>query len=233
MSTRKSYKIISFIFIMIMINFWGKIIAHAYSLPVWMDSVGTVFAAYVCDPFCGAVVGLAGNLMYGIWEPVSIFYGITNIIIGISVGYCARKKMFESLFGTLSASVLVTLFSVAISTPINLFTNNGMTGNVWGDGVVSYLLENDVSQIPASLIGEFYMDFLDKVTAMIILYLTIKLVRFRRRKMNALLLTSFIVLTFGMITVSDNVNAETGNIYNNNIQMVYSRLYRPMMVYCG
>ncbi len=222
MSTRKSYKIISFIFIMIMINFWGKIIAHAYSLPVWMDSVGTVFAAYVCDPFCGAVVGLAGNLMYGIWEPVSIFYGITNIIIGISVGYCARKKMFESLFGTLSASVLVTLFSVAISTPINLITNNGMTGNVWGDGVVSYLLENDVSQIPASLIGEFYMDFLDKVTAMIILYLTIKLVRFRRRKMNALLLTSFIVLTFGMITVSDNVNAETGNIYNNNIQTVYS-----------
>ena len=83
MSKRKNYEIVLFVIITMMINYIGKALAEYYSLPIWMDSVGTVLAAYVCDPFCGAVVGLAGNIMYAFRDPLSLLYGITSIAIGL------------------------------------------------------------------------------------------------------------------------------------------------------
>ena len=167
---------------MIMVNYVGKAIANAYSLPIWMDSLGTVLAAYVCDPFCGAIVGLTVNMAYGFQDPQTLLYGFTSIAIGVTAGICARKKWFETLFGILTSSVLITLFSVTISTPINLLSNGGMVGNKWGNGVVSYLLERNVHQVLATIVGEFYVDFLDKVITLMILFIMIRLYRYRMRR---------------------------------------------------
>ena len=163
-----------FIAAAIMINFLGKTIASRFNLPIWLDSVGTLIAAYACDPFCGAVVGLAGNIIYAFQDPVSLIYGLTSIAIGISAGIAARKKLFETAFGTITASVIITIFSVVISTPLNLLINEGNTGNMWGDGVGAYLLENRVPTILAATIGEFFVDFLDKVITSLILFFLIR-----------------------------------------------------------
>lgn len=220
MITRKTYKIAIFIVLMILINYFGKVIAAYYSLPIWMDSIGTVYAAYVCDPFCGAVVGLAGNIMYGIKDTTSFIYGITSVAIGVSVGIAAKKNLFDSLFGTLTASVIVTLFSVMISTPLNILLFDGKVGNIWGDGVYSYLLEQDVNHILAASIGEFYVDFLDKVITLLILYLSIKFYRFRNKKnITAAIIPIAILCGIGMNGLT--VNAENSD-FENNIQIVYS-----------
>ncbi len=222
MSTRKSYKIFIFTFFMIMINYMGRVLATRLSLPVWLDSFGTALTAYIIDPFCGAVVGLAGNLIYGIKDSVSLFYGVTSIAIGIIVGIAARKGLFETVFGTLTASVIVTLFSVLISTPINILTNDGMVGNMWGDGVVSYLLERDIHPYLASAVGEFYVDFLDKVITMLALFVTIKIVRLRRNRMTATVMIPIIILPLFAFGISMPVRADETDVNNNNIQVVYS-----------
>ncbi|MBQ8085287.1 MAG: HD domain-containing protein [Lachnospiraceae bacterium] len=220
MITRKTYKIAIFIVLMILINYFGKVIAAYYSLPIWMDSIGTVYAAYVCDPFCGAIVGLAGNIMYGIKDTTSFIYGITSVAIGVSVGIAAKKNLFDSLFGTLTASVIVTLFSVMISTPLNILLFDGKVGNIWGDGVYSYLLEQDVNHIFAASIGEFYVDFLDKVITLLILYLSIKFYRFRNKKnISAAIIPIALLCGIGMNGLT--VNAENSD-FENNIQIVYS-----------
>ncbi|MCR5700895.1 MAG: HD domain-containing protein [Lachnospiraceae bacterium] len=220
MKDKKSYKIVLFTILMIMINFYGKFIADYFQLPIWMDSFGTVVAAYVCDPFCGAVVGFASNYMYGIEDATSIAYSITSIAIGVTVGIAARKKLFETVFGTLTASVIVTIFSVLISTPINIIINNGRVGNVWGDGVASYLLENDFNQLQATAIGEFYVDFLDKVITLIALYVLIRIVRFRRKKEIPTTIAVMLVISIGALGCGMRTYAYAGEV-NNSIQTVY------------
>lgn len=220
MKDKKSYKIVLFTIIMILINFYGKLIAEYFQLPIWMDSFGTVVAAYVCDPFCGAVVGFAGNFMYGIRDTVSMVYSITSVVIGVSVGIAARKKLFETVFGTLTASVIVTIFSVIISTPLNLMFNNGMVGNVWGDGVVSYLLEHEFNNLQATAIGEFYVDFLDKVITLIALYVLIRIVRFRRNRKNDVELMAILCISLGVLMGGTRTYAYAGEV-NNSIQTVY------------
>ena len=225
MKDRKGYKIAIFIIVMIMINFVGKIISSLLTLPVWMDSLGTVLTAYICDPFCGAVVGLASNIMYGVRDSLSVLYGLTSIAIGISVGIMAKKKFFDTVFGTLTASVIVTIFSVIISTPINLLTNKGYLGNMWGDGVVSYLKERNIPLVIASATGEFYVDFLDKVITMMLLYMIIKIVRSRKKSMKkatAKFTASIIILSSVLLYNGSETYAKDSEINYNNVQVVYS-----------
>ena len=222
MQNRKSYQIATFVVLMITFNYLGRVLADHFSLPIWMDSLGTVIAAYVCDPFCGAVVGLTGNILYGFQNPESFLYGFTSIAIGVSVGICGRKKLLETLFGILTSSVIVTVCSVVISAPINLIVNNGYIGNVWGDGVVSYLLEMGARPFVATVVGEFYVDFLDKFITLLILLVMIKLFRLKKKQVKAAVLFPALTVAACVLLGGNSVSANSNDVNNHNIQTIYS-----------
>lgn len=180
MQKKKNYEIMLFVFGCICINLLGRTIAQHLVLPVWLDSVGTVIVSYALGPVCGTMVGLTGNILYYIYFGNSMLYGITSIAIGVTVGVCAKKGFMESFFGTLSTAFLITIFSVAVSVPINFFMSDGTIGNVWGDGVSKYLVEKGCNRIFSCIIGQFYLDFLDKVITMLILALIVQIVRMKR-----------------------------------------------------
>ena len=163
-------------------NVFGSILEGKYSLPLWLDSFGTVFAAYILGPFCGAIAGASGNVIISFWDPTSLAYGLTSIAIGLSIGYAARRKFFETAFRAMSAAGLVTLLAVFISTTLNLILCEGSTDNIWGDGVRDFLMAHNVPLIPAALTGQLYLEFADKVVTVMLLFIAIKLVRLVRRK---------------------------------------------------
>ncbi|MCR5655762.1 MAG: HD domain-containing protein [Lachnospiraceae bacterium] len=160
----------------------GRLVSNALSLPLWLDSVGTVIMAYSYGPFSGALVGVTGNIMIGFNDTVSTIYALTSIAIAIVVGYAGRKGHLNELFGVFSISVLLTVVSVVVSVPVNYLFYEGSCNNIWGDGVYHYLMEQDVPPVVACTIGEFYMDFLDKLITMLILYFLIHLRRFYYKK---------------------------------------------------
>ncbi|MBO6140701.1 MAG: HD domain-containing protein [Ruminococcus sp.] len=172
---RKLFAVILML-VCIALNYFGRVMSETFDLPVWADSFGTVLSAYAFGPVCGAVVGVIGNGLYGILNDTNaLFYTLTSAAIGIIVGLSARKKRFDTLFGTISVSVMVTLVSVIISVPLNLLTMKGRTGNIWGNGVIDYLYERNVPLFLCRVIGQFYVDFLDKVLVLALLYVFIKL----------------------------------------------------------
>ena len=59
----------------VIVNFLGRSIAVGLQLPLWLDSIGTVFSAYVLGPFSGAIVGCTGTLIYSMWNPQAILRG--------------------------------------------------------------------------------------------------------------------------------------------------------------
>jgi len=180
MKFNKSYEICLFIIMCIFINYTGKILADTFVLPVWLDSIGTVLAAYVFGPVCGAVVGATVNILYSFHSEVSIFYGLANIAVGVVIGICTRKGFLQNIFGMLSTAFLVAVFSTVISVPLNYMLAGGFTGNIWGDGVAGFLREMGVPAGISCIAGEFYLDFLDKVTTTLLLFGAIRI--FRRRR---------------------------------------------------
>ena len=180
-----AWKTMLIVFGCVLINFLGKHFAATLELPLWLDCLGTVFAAYVFGPISGAVVGCTGNIIYSFWKAESLAYGLTSIFIGLSVGMAARKKYFESFFKTTSLAGGLTIGSVLISTALNLLICGGSTGNIWGDGVRDFLHERGVSAELASAAGELYLDFLDKLVTVLALYFLIIIVRKIRARGNA------------------------------------------------
>lgn len=182
MNLRKNYQISLFVIGCIFINYFGKAVADIFELPVWLDAVGTVFAAYALGPVCGAIVGATVNIIYSFHFDASLLYGLTNIAVGITVGIFAKKGFLKSLFGVLSAAFVVTLISVAVSVPLNYVLSDGAIGNIWGDGVVGLLHEMNINTTFSHIAGQFYIDFLDKTLTMLILFLAIKITDKRKQK---------------------------------------------------
>ena len=226
---KKSYQISLFVVANILINCIGKIVAKELQLPLWLDSFGTVYTAYLLGPVCGAIVGASVNIIYAVlFSYTYMIYAIVSVILGITVGVCAKKGYLTSLFGTLSVSFLVTMISVLISTPLNYLFFEGNTGNMWGDGVISLLQRIGCNEIVSHCIGEFYIDFLDKTLTITVLSLTVRLYRrygkelLKRKKPWALLAVIGILTLFsGMEVKAENAaDGETVN-FNAYIQTVY------------
>lgn len=164
----------------ILLNYIGKTLAAAWELPLWLDAVGTAAAAYVLGPVWGAVAGAAVNVLANLTQPIYMVYGLTNIAVGVIIGLCARRKGMDDLFNILSTAFLVTLASVVISTPLNWLFFDGYTGNIWGDGVIGLLGEWGFPAPLRCTIGEFYVDLVDKVLTLLMVFAAIRLSRVLR-----------------------------------------------------
>ena len=72
MSEKKWYKISLFVGICVLINYAGKIFAQNLQLPLFLDSFGTVVAAYVLGPLCGGNGRYDGQ--YHLWDPIFLVH---------------------------------------------------------------------------------------------------------------------------------------------------------------
>ena len=127
--------------ISILINISGRYLTDTFSLPLWADSLGTLFSAYFLGPVSGAVVGAASDVIIGMGNIETLYYAIVAIGIGISAGYAARKGIFDSFFTSVSYASLLAIFAIIISTIVDIICLSGNTGNVWGDAVIKFFTE--------------------------------------------------------------------------------------------
>ena len=113
------------------INYIGKLFAGLLKLPLWLDSIGTMLAAFLAGPVVGALSGLINNVIYGLtMDPISFVYALTNVGIGIAVGLLARSGKIRGVKSAILGGVVVALVAVVISTPLNMIFWGGQTGNV-------------------------------------------------------------------------------------------------------
>lgn len=191
-------------------NVFGARLAVVLSLPVWLDSVGTVFAAYLFGPLSGAIVGAGSNIISSVLFGSHMIYFITSIAIGTVTGIAARRKAFENFFDVLVLATVLTGMSLLVSMPLNSISAGGMTSNVWGDAVINYLGERHLG-ILKYLIGQYYVEFLDKTVTVLILYGAVHLNRFLRlkgRDVFRIRLHGLILLLALFISVAGSIDAE-------------------------
>jgi len=233
---RGSFEIAGFIILCVLFNVGGKFLAGAWQLPIWMDSFGTALSAYVAGPFVGAMVGLASNVVYGVWDRVSFFYAPISMVIGILIGIFSKKKVTDSLLGILNVSALLTIAALVLSVPINYYFQDGKTGNIWGDAVNTYFSMHGFKPFACIILAEFYIDFLDKLLLMLALFACVlirrKLIAKHKekqlliKKMKMLMSIALILSLLGTLFTPGTVYAkeeEEKTDYNTFVQTVYDR----------
>lgn len=95
----------------------------------------------LAGPWVGALSGAVNNIIFGLTaDPISFWYLITSIAIGLVVGYLAFTGWISSFGRVVVLGLIVAGVAAVVSTPINVILWEGQTGNVWGDALYTALV---------------------------------------------------------------------------------------------
>lgn len=146
----------------ICINFVGGQIALLLRLPIYLDSIGTVFVASTLGPFYGMLPNLLSGLLMGMTVDVySLYYAPVGIVLGFVTGLVYRKWQPKK-WGILPAALLITLPSTIISSCITAFLFGGITSS--GSTIlVQILARTPLGMVGSCFVVQFITDYIDRV----------------------------------------------------------------------
>ena len=168
------------VLIFLFLNWGGDQLVSRLNWPVWLDSVGTVLCAYLLGPLCGAIVGVTSNLLSFILYGTPWYYALISVLIAVIVGFAGRKRIMDTLLGTMSVSAVLAGAVAVVAYPVNLLLNGVSTGSEWGDAVIGYLAEGGIPRWAGLLVGELYMELLDKLAILLTLFIIVRLINLVR-----------------------------------------------------
>lgn len=151
-------------------------IAHSYHLPVWMDTIGTCYAAMMLEPAAGVLIGFFMNFYQAvfIYDYTSIIYFISSAAAAVAVGTAVRKKGELKLYRLPLAVSLTVVINTAVSSLLTIWRNGGFSDSLWERYFMDFAMEKwGTSVYAASLFGTFVLKVLDGVillAALFILY---------------------------------------------------------------
>lgn len=156
----------------IAINGAGAQIASLLNLPVYLDSLGTVLASMIGGYVPGIVVGYATNLINGVMDSASIYYGIVNVLIAILTASMAQRGWFRRLSTTLLAIPLLGLISGALGTLLSFYLNEGSLGYEISAPFAQQLYSFGIcDEMTSQILGSLFISFVDK--SLVVLFATL------------------------------------------------------------
>ena len=102
----------------LLINFLGVKLALALNLPLFLDNIGGALAAALGGYVPAIIVGFLTNLINGIGDYTTTYYGSLTVLIAVSAVYFADKGYFSRL--SRLPIIILTTASSALS-PVTLF----------------------------------------------------------------------------------------------------------------
>ncbi|MGD9569590.1 MAG: CD3073 family putative ECF transporter S component [Sedimentibacter sp.] len=157
----------------IVINIVLGTVVGLLNIPLlFLDTVGTIFAAALFGPWYGAAVGGLTNVIQGIMtNPKNIPFALVNIAVGIIVGLIARKWKFN-IVTSIITGVILSIVAPLIGTPIATYVYGGITGDI-NDVFFTWLVKSGQTIFTAAFIPRITSNFVDKIASCILVSLLI------------------------------------------------------------
>ncbi|MCR5834216.1 MAG: diguanylate cyclase [Selenomonadaceae bacterium] len=97
----------------IILNLIGVFLAIHFNLPVYLDTIGTVFVAVLGGYVPGIAVGFLTNLIGTLIDETEMFYGAVNIFLAVITAYFAEKGYYQKFYKTI-LTIAPTIFAITI-----------------------------------------------------------------------------------------------------------------------
>lgn len=171
----KLYYVAGLIVVCILINFLGARLALALSLPVFLDTIGTVLAAVMGGFLPGIAVGFITNLVNSFADSSAAYYGSLNVLIAFSAVLLYQKGFFKKLWKLIVPIIVFAILGGALSSVITWL----LYGMDFGSGISAPLAAKlyacGIEPFLAQLTADFILDLLDKLIVCLVVFAVIKL----------------------------------------------------------
>jgi energy-coupling factor transport system substrate-specific component len=149
-------------------------IASALSLPIFLDSIGTMLAALLAGPWVGGLVGLLTNLVWGlISSPTAAAFAPVAMTIGIVTGLLARVGLFRQWYLAILSGAIIAITLSFVAVPIRIYLFGGVTGS-GADFVTAYLLAVGQSLFGSVIITVITSNLLDKIVTALLAWAIVR-----------------------------------------------------------
>lgn len=149
-------------------------IASALSLPIFLDSIGTMLAALLAGPWVGGLVGLLTNLVWGlISSPTAAAFAPVAMTIGIVTGLLARVGLFRHWWQAILSGAIIAIALSFVAVPIRIYLFGGVTGS-GADFVTAYLLAVGQSLFGSVIITVITSNLLDKIVTALLAWAIVR-----------------------------------------------------------
>lgn len=158
----------------VVMNLLGGYFMEIVKIPLlFLDAVGTVFAAAAFGPGIGALVGVVTNLVLGVTVGANyIPFAIVNLVIGLIVGFMSRKWKF-GLPTAIVTGIILGVVAPLIGTPIVVAVYGGLTGS-GTDLIVLWLTQTGHKIFAATFLSRVWANLVDKTVSCLLVYFILK-----------------------------------------------------------
>jgi len=173
MSNRKTFILIMCALAVAINIVFGTVVSMLKIPLIFLDTIGTIFAAVVFGPWQGASVGAITNILLGIMtNPKDIPFLLVNVAIGLIVGYISKRYKFNITTAIITGLIL-SIICPLIGTPIAVWIYGGITGS-GNDFIFAWLRETGHSIFTSAFIPRITGNILDKLVSCILVSVLLK-----------------------------------------------------------
>jgi energy-coupling factor transport system substrate-specific component len=151
---------------------FGTVVSKLQIPLIFLDTIGTIFAAALLGPWYGAAVGLLTNVTIGFMtNPKDIPFALVNIAIGLIVGYIAKRWNFN-IKTAIITGLIISVAAPLIGTPIAVYVYGGLTGD-GNDILFAWLKASGQGIFTSAFIPRITGNFVDKIASCIFVAIVI------------------------------------------------------------
>lgn len=170
--TTSTSRLISFTAIAVALNIIGANIALFLKLPIYLDTIGTLFIAVVFGPWLGSGAAIISALINWMTTDIfSLYFSPVAIVLAIITGYLINPE--ENGANLIWKSLLVSLSGTVISSIIAVILFQGITSS--GSSLVAQFLTSiGLDKTTSLILVQAGTDYLDRLLSLIVVMLIIK-----------------------------------------------------------
>ena len=148
-------------------------------IPLYLDSVGTVFTAVVGGYLPGILVGFLTNVLLWILggSVMTIYYGVISVLIAVLAAFLSVRDWYRSFGRALCSVPLLALIGGGLGSLLTF----GLYGLSYGEelsaDLARFFYNSGLKSIFwAQLSGDFLIDLADKLAVVVIVFLLLRLI---------------------------------------------------------
>ena len=155
------------------INFTGFGIVKLLQLPIFLDSIGTVFISLIAGPWIGITTAVITSLITGSFSPEYFAFMPVSITMAFCMGILARFKFKNMIVKTIVCAFSLVVIAILVSAPIIVSVYGGNTGNATA-GITAFFLATGSNIWNAVFSTNLITETTDKIITAIVAMAIIK-----------------------------------------------------------
>ena len=163
------------------INLLGVRLALAAKLPLFLDCIGTMLAAVLGGYIPGVAVGFLTNVINGLSDYTTAYYGVLNVLIAIVAGYAGSKGWFARWRKYPLITLTMALIGGVLGSVLTWMLYGGGLGEGISAPLAKRLMDGGMGMFMSQFIADVAIDLLDKAVCVALVMLVIRLIPEERR----------------------------------------------------